>query len=178
MNFKKIVSIIILVIGIIFLNINKLNSKKEVNIIDNNLKSLSSINYIEKDYFMYINIPKINLDRELYPLNSNKNNVKYNIEILKESDMPDVENGNLILAAHSGNGKTAYFTDLKELVLNDKIYIYYNNEKYTYRVVDIYEIEKTGKANIKRNINSNTLTLITCSTVNKTKQIVIISELI
>ena len=43
--------------------------------------------------------------------------------------------------------------------------------------MNIYEIEKTGKANIVRNGNKTTLTLITCKG-NEDKQLVVISELI
>ena len=126
---------------------------------------------------MYLKIAKINLYKGLYSVDSGKNNVKYNIEILSKSNMPNEENGNLILAAHSGNGKNAYFNDLRKLVLNDIVSVFYKNVEYKYKVVDIYEINKTGKAVIRRNKNKNTLTMITCSIKDKTKQIVIISEL-
>ena len=43
--------------------------------------------------------------------------------------------------------------------------------------MNIYEIEKTGKANIVRNGSKTTLTLITCKG-NEDKQLVVISELI
>ena len=105
------------------------------------------------------------------------NDVKYNVEILDSSDMPDKENGNVILAAHSGNSKVSYFKNLDKLKIDDMVYIDYYNKTYNYKVVNIYDIEKTGKAKIIQNQNTNTLTLITCKEKTN-KQIVIICELI
>ena len=45
------------------------------------------------------------------------------------------------------------------------------------KVVDIYDIEKTGTAEIIKNKNTTTLTLITCRH-NTNKQIVIICEMV
>ena len=60
----------------------------------------------------------------------------------------------------------------------DLAYIDYNNVKYTYKIVEIYTIPKTGKAEIKRNKNVSTLTLITCTKDDKTTQTIYVSELI
>ena len=49
--------------------------------------------------------------------------------------------------------------------------------KSIYKIVDKYETKKNGKVNIKRDINKNTLTLITCKAFTD-KQIVVISEFI
>ena len=56
----------------------------------------------------------------------------------------------------------------------DKVYIYYKNTKYTYTVIDKYEVEKTGRALIKRKKNITSLALITCNQEDKTKQIIYI----
>lgn len=114
--------------------------------------------------------------RGLVDSSSSLNNVNYNVEIIKGSTMPNVKNGNLILAGHSGNAKVSYFRNLNKLEKNDKIIIDFNNELYTYNVVNKYEIEKNGKAKIIRNSNETTLTLITCKH-NTNKQIVVIAEL-
>ena len=55
--------------------------------------------------------------------------------------------------------------------------IVYNNKEYKYKMVNSYEIEKTGYAHIVRNAEKSTLTLITCKS-NSNKQIVIICELV
>ena len=128
------------------------------------------------NYIAILKIPKIKLVRGLVDRNSYLNNVKYNVEILKDSASPEEQNGNVILAAHSGNARISYFRNLDKLVLGDDISLEYKSKTYKYKIVDIYLIEKTGKAEIVRNKNKNTLTLITCKH-NTIKQIVIIAEL-
>lgn len=129
------------------------------------------------EYIAVLKIPKINLERGLVNHSSYLNNVNYNVQIINGSDMPDVNNGNLILAGHSGNARISYFRNLNKLDLNDTATIIYKNKTYNYKVVDKYEIEKTGEAEIIRDKNKNILTLITCKH-NTNKQIVIICELI
>ena len=68
------------------------------------------------------------------------------------------------------------FKNLSKLKINDYASIYYKNKEYKYSLKRIYEIEKNGTAIIKRDINKNTLTLITCKSKTK-KQIVFIFEL-
>ena len=128
------------------------------------------------NYIAILKIPRIKLVRGLVDRNSYLNNVKYNVEILKDSASPEEQNGNVILAAHSGNARISYFRNLDKLVLGDDISLEYKSKTYKYKIVDIYLIEKTGKAEIVRNKNKNTLTLITCKH-NTNKQIVIIAEL-
>ena len=123
-----------------------------------------------------LEIPKINLKRGLSQ-NKYYNNVNRNVEILKGSTMPNVSKGNFILAGHSGSGRVAFFRNLDKLTIGDISYIYYGGIKYTYKVNNIYDIEKTGTATITRDLNKTTLTMITCRH-NTNKQIVIISELI
>ena len=127
-------------------------------------------------YVGVLKIEKINLERGLVDKNSSYNNVDINIQTLKESDTPDVDNGNVILAGHSGSGKTAYFRNLYKLEEDDNISVFYNGYEYKYKVVNIYDIDKTGNAHIVRNSNKNTLTLITCRDKTE-KQIIIICEL-
>lgn len=129
------------------------------------------------EYIAALKIPKINLERGLVNPNSYLNNIQYNVAFLKDSAMPDQTNGNVILAAHSGNARISYFRKLDKLSIDDKVMIDYKGKTYTYSVVHIYDIEKTGKAKIIRNQNTNTLTLITCRH-NTNNQIVIICELL
>lgn len=129
------------------------------------------------DYFAVIKIPKIGLEKGLANKGSYYNNVNRNILVVKESDMPDKEKGNVILAGHSGSGRTAYFKNLHKLVRDDEVSIFYNGSEYKYKVVNQYDIEKTGTANIVRNAEKSTLTLITCRH-NTNKQIIYICELV
>lgn len=128
------------------------------------------------EYIAVLKIPKINLERGLVDPNSYLNNVNYNLEFVRGTSMPNETNGNVIIAGHSGNAKISYFRKLDQLSIDDSVFLIYQGNTYSYKVVDIYDIEKTGKAEIIRNKNKNTLTLITCRH-NTKKQIVIICEL-
>ena len=129
------------------------------------------------NYIAVIKIPKIGLEKGLASKGSYWNNVNRNIEILSESDMPDVEKGNVILAGHSGNSGVSYFRKLNKLQNDDIVSIVYNGKEYKYKMVNSYEIEKNGYAHIVRNAEKSTLTLITCKH-NTNKQIVVICELV
>ena len=129
------------------------------------------------DYFAVIKIPKIGLEKGLASKGSYYNNVNRNILVLNESDMLDKEKGNVILAGHSGSGRTAYFKNLHKLQSNDEVSLFYNGSEYKYKVVNQYDIEKTGTANIVRNAEKSTLTLITCRH-GTNKQIIYICELV
>ncbi len=128
------------------------------------------------NYIAVLKIPKIKLVRGLVNRNSYQNNIKYNVQILKDSSMPDEEKGNVILAAHSGNARISYFKNLDKLTIGDDVSIEYKSTTYNYKVVDIYLIDKTGTAEIIRDKNKSTLTLITCKH-NTNKQIIVIAEL-
>lgn len=131
----------------------------------------------EKYYIGSLEIPKINLNKGFTSLDSPYNSVNKNIEVVKKSSYPDKEKGNFILAAHSGNSYLAYFRNLYQLTIGDKAYVNYKNKKYTYKIVNIYEQEKTGKIAIYRDLDKSTLTLITCTKNSHTKQTIYILEL-
>ena len=135
-------------------------------------KKTSNYNYIG-----VLEIPKINIKRGFLNIKDKGNNVNKNLQVIKGSDMPNVKNGNLIIAAHSGNSYISYFKNLHKLSNDDVAYVYFNNIKYTYKVAGKYDAEKNGKVTIHRDNKKNTLTLITCSQNDKTKQIFYILEL-
>lgn len=132
----------------------------------------------ENDFIGVLEIPKINLKRGFYPLDSKKNNVDKNIQIIETSLFPNVEKSNLILASHSGSSKISFFKNLYKLKLGDKSYIYYNEKKYVYELQNKYDELKDGKILIKRDKNKTTLTLVTCDKKNKTLQNVYIFYLV
>lgn len=142
--------------------------------IENPEKARKKINY---NYIGVLEIPQINLKQGFVDINSKYNNVDYNITIIQTSTYPDVEQGNFILASHSGNSYISYFKNLYKLNEGDQAYIYYNNIKYTYHIVKIYNVEKTGKVAIYRNSSATCLTLITCTKDSDHEQTVYILEL-
>ncbi len=130
------------------------------------------------NYLGVLEIPKINIKRGFYSVDSKYNNVDYNVTVIQNSTLPDEKNNNLILAAHSGDCSICYFHNLYKIANGDEAYIYYKGIKYIYKVTNIYEVEKTGRVAIYRDFNKNVLTLITCTRNSNTKQTVYILELV
>lgn len=135
------------------------------------------VNRVNYNYIGILEIPKVNLKQGFLDINSKYNNVDYNITVIQTSTYPDVEKGNFILASHSGNSYISYFKNLYKLEIGDQAYIYYNNIKYSYQIVNIYNVEKNGKVAIYRNSNATCLTLITCTKNSDHEQTVYILEL-
>lgn len=127
----------------------------------------------KEEYIAILEIPSISFKKRIFSKESDLNIVN-NIKVLKESTFPNFKGGNFILAGHSGSGEYAHFNDLHKLKIKDLINLYYNNKKYIFEIINIYEIKKTGQAIIKDNYNTN-LTLITCKGINK--QLIIIADL-
>lgn len=134
--------------------------------------------HIEEDYLMVVEIPKINLRKGIYNINSKNNTVNKNIQIMKESDMPNKDKGMLVLAGHNGNSRVSYFDRLNELNKEDKVYIYYANDKYTYEISNMYEAEKNGTITVKKEREKTVIVLISCKKNTKDKQLVYIGNLI
>ena len=130
-----------------------------------------------ESYIGYLEIPKIKFKRGFYNIESTLNTVETNIEIIKGSDMPDVTNGNLIIAGHSGTGWKAFFKDLYKLEVGDEATVTYAGLNYTYKITNIYKQQNTGKVSIRRNYDKNTLTLITCTKDDSSTQTIYIAEL-
>lgn len=190
-----IINVINLVIGITLFTynsvydyyLNMLDKNKVDNYINDskikvNVVSIDNENTINNEevnnYLGVISIPKINLEQGFYGIDNPMNNVDKNIELISNSNMPDVENGTLILAAHSGNDRVSYFNKLYKLNIDDEIEIIYNKSKYLYKLIDIYEVEKTGSITLHNINNITSLVLVTCSNFNDNLQVVYISRLV
>lgn len=129
-------------------------------------------------YLAVLEIPKIGLKRGFYNVGSKYNNIQYNVTMVQGSTLPDIENGNLILMAHSGDAYISYFAYLYRLNVGDMIYVTYEGRKYGYQLVNVYEVEKNGVVAIRRNKAKTTLTMVTCTKDNDYTQTVYISELV
>ena len=133
------------------------------------------------DYSKYLGvleIPRIGLKRGFYNLDSKYNNIEYNVTMVQGSQLPDVDRGNLILMAHSGDAYISFFAYLYYLRVGDSAYVTYNGKKYNYKLVNKYDVEKNGTVKIVRSYDKTTLTLITCTKNNDTSQTVYIFELV
>ena len=127
--------------------------------------------YIKYDYYLYYDgkndnnnllrlvIPKIDFDRKIYDFSSKLNNVDYNVEMLRSSD---IYNNLYFFAGHTGSGDNCYFNRLIELKISDIIYILNNDKKLVYEVNDIYFIRKNGYMEVEFDV-IDTVFLITCS---------------
>ena len=174
--FKKntLYNLLILTVYLItcFLIFNQ--NKKEV--IKPKIKNYTTIKET-KEEIGNITINKINLQKPLYSLTSNKNNVDQNVTILKGSTFPDQEESILFIAAHSGNSEISYFEKLDQLQKEDIVKITYRNKEYFYKISNIWEEKKNGYIHVKKE-SKKQLILTTCSRTNKEKQLVISSNLI
>lgn len=141
---------------------------------ETNKKPTTTVTY---NYIGYLEIPKINLKKGFVDKNSKDNHVDKNISIMKDSVYPNKDGSLMVMASHNGTCSVCYFKNLKKLARNDVIYIYYNEVKYTYKLVNIYEVPKTGKVSIYRNSRKTTLALVTCKWGTKDTQVVYIAEL-
>ena len=130
-----------------------------------------------ESYIGYLEIPKIKFRRGFYNIDSKLNTVEANIEIIKGSEMPDVTNGNLIIAGHSGTGWKAFFKDLYKLEVGDEAIVTYAGINYKYKITNIYKEKNTGTVSIKRNYDKTTLTLITCTKDDSSTQSIYIAKL-
>lgn len=147
-------------------------------VVDETVPEETTTPVINYNYIGYLDIPKINLKRGFVSLNSKYNSISYNVMLIKGSSMPDVKNGNLILAAHRGNSSVSFFDKLYKLNLGDEANVTYNDKIYTYKLVNTYLEAKDGTITIYRDENKTTLTLITCTRGDKKTQTVFIFELV
>ena len=132
---------------------------------------------ITDEYIGYLTIPKINLTKGFLDIRSSENDVDKNLLVVEGSNYPDKEQGNFIIAGHSGTGWNSFFNDLYKLNENDTAYVTYKGKKYVYIIKNIYTQPKIGKLAIYRDYTKTTLTLITCTNNDSTTQTVYIAEL-
>lgn len=154
---------------------DKSNEKNNQEKVLNKTEDIKVMKSISDDYLGIVKIPKINLQKKLYDIQSDLNDVDKNIEIIEGSSMPNIENSNLILAAHNGNTSLGYFRNLNQLTIGDEVIINYKGEKYVYEVSKIYDVLKTGRVAIKRDKGKKSITLITC--LGSDRQLVVIGYL-
>ncbi len=152
-------------------SINNKETSTTSNISNTTSKYIKTTTRVKDNFLMILEIPKINIKKGIYNKDFKHNNVDENITILSSSNMPDEDNGNVILASHSGNSNVSYFKNLDELNNGDVVYIYYNGNKYNYVISEYEIVDKIGTITINKAKGSNTLVLITCKKNTNDKQI-------
>ena len=118
---------------------------------------------LENYYDMLLQIPKINLEKEIYNIGKKENNINQNVMLLYDGYTT-------IIVAHSGNNYNAYFKDLNKLNISDKVILYKENLKYIYKVNSIFYYDKNIAFALKKEY-SDKLLLITC--LNKKKYLIV-----
>ena len=163
---------------------NKIENFFDSGIVDNQIEKQvedisenTSFTETDYNYIAVLEIPSISLKRGLVSPDSYYNNVNYNIQIIEHSTMPDVVNGNLILAGHNGVSYYSFFKNIYKLKQGDKVYIYYGGVKYEYTINTNYDTSKDNKIEIYRDHKKSTITLITCKRNTNDTQIVYIGYL-
>lgn len=175
---------LLLTVGIVWTSYKYVTERKEIitekNKVEYTLQEQTGylVKEIKDTYDMILSIPQIELKKGIYKKEDKRNNIEENIQIHALSDYPNKENSNVILLAHSGSGKKAYFKDLEQLNQDSLIELYFNQTKYIYKINNYYDIKKNGTAEIIRDSTKKTITLITCSQKDKSKQVVYIGYLI
>ena len=188
-NIKKYIAILMIFCGLIlnihnyYVNYHKEISEKEsIEVFfekeENKNEEIKTLKENKEiiNYIAILEIPRINLKKGLVDPNSSLNDVSQNIEILNPVSMPDKENSTFILASHSGNANISYFNRLDELDIGDDVYVYYKNIKYTYKITEYYQVDKTGTINLKTNDKDKQIVLTSCNRPN-TRQLVYIGTL-
>ena len=180
--FGIIVIIVGIIVGIIPFFKQTEKEKKENTKIEDYISETSYIDNTnkvdienkEESYLMILEIEKIGLRKGVYSKESKQNTIEKNVAIMKESSLPNEEKGNVVLEAHNGTANISYFNQLHLLEIGDKASIYFEGTKYTYIIEKIYDVEKDGSVEVNRDLNKNTLTLITCKRNTEDRQLVII----
>ena len=96
-------------------------------IIENKIETVEVKEEVKKEEekeLMTLTIPKINFKGKIYNKNSKLNDIDKNIIIMKESSMPDEEEGMIIIGGASGEGIYGDFKELKELEVGGEVISY------------------------------------------------------
>lgn len=126
--------------------------------LDDDLSDSTKDSEISNDEFdWYIEIPKIKL---YAPIEEGTND-----EILNRSvghfENTSRQSGNCGLAAHNRGYRVNYFAKVKELEKGDIIYYFVDQQKYKYKVENIFIIYETDWSTLE-NTEDDRITLITC----------------
>lgn len=119
--------------------------------------------------FGTIEIPKININ---YPVFSDLSDENLKISPCKFYGPNINEFGNICIAGHNYDNNK-FFSNLKNLDLNDNIFLYNTyNQKYAYIIYQKYEVKENDLSPIfKQSSQIKELTLVTCNNINHNRLI-------
>ncbi len=153
--------------------------QNEDSLIQNNNNISNNMNRQNEPFIAVLEIPTLHLSKGIYSFSSSRNSVSYGIEILNDSDMPNVYGGIFALASHSGSSAISYFSKLQQINLYDQIFVYYDGLKYTYEVIQIYNEVKDGSIMVSSDYqDSSYIVLTTCNTEDSNLQFNVLGKLV
>ncbi len=147
-----------------YLVLNKVEEEQTQDFCNKDLRDFDS------SFLYLLEIPAINLQKGVYPVDSKWNKLQYGIELLPESN-----SNTIFLASHSGTSKISYFRNLDQLQIKDQINLYTKDYIYHYHITDYLEIAKKQKFRYPKPQEPQ-IVLITCKK-REEKQIIYIGTL-
>ncbi len=108
-----------------------------------------------------LEIPKINLKQGFYNYEDKHNSVEYGLQTINKDCIP-FEKCSFIIASHSGSSNISYFKNLEKLSLDDRAFLYYNQNKKEYILKKILHVEKNGTITLQIPTETE-LILTTCN---------------
>lgn len=161
---KKIVSLILITISSFFI----INNFKEVKDYDDNVDLLIEKNNINRKYAGYISFKN---KKWLIKYGDYNEILNQNLVLMiSNKETLESEYGNIILAGH--NNKYV-FSNLYKLNKDDEIIVSDFNYEYLFKVYDISKVNIKNKSILDNVYDKKILTLITCTSNNQIRYVVI-----
>jgi len=150
-----------------FNNYNEVKEENKKDTSEDNIK-------IKNNYKAVIEVPSISLKTGVVMSDKLFSTMDRNVSIYPTSDMPDVNGGNFVLFAHSGNSRISYFKNIDKLTENDVIKIYYNKKEYKYKVFKKFQTDKKDDTPLYKMKDKTIITLFTCDKYDDNYRTVIV----
>ena len=141
--------------------------------IDKNIKESKEYDFTNVnagDEIAIINIPSIKLNTVVVE-SIEKQYLKHYVCHFENSAMPG-QYGNFSLAGHSSYRYNEVFNELHKISLDDEIIIKTLNNKFTYVVKDIFEVNPEDTYVLDQDNETKELTIVTCTNNGKNRLIV------
>ncbi|MEG1285050.1 MAG: class D sortase [Romboutsia sp.] len=171
-NIKKIISRILIVLGISIIGINYYTiykvEKENKNIVLQYEKSINSgkkmqeVIKLNEDIVGILKIPKINLEVAVKE-GTDKETLKYAVGHFEQTAMPG-EDGNFSVAGHRAYTTNKFFSNLDKLEIGDELNMLYMDTTHSYKVNSI-EVVEPDEVEVVDSMDKDKkeITLVTCT---------------
>ena len=158
-----LVILILILLNIVEYGINKMIAEEKIK---SYVKISSTYNYYQTPL---IYIPSINLKAMIEKANNDFSNLDNSL-VYYESFNPSEK---VVVFGHSGAGYGTYFNRIDEINNNNKVYVYYQDKVYEYRLFNKKCIDESEVSILKNNEEYGMLYLVTCTKKDKSKRLLI-----